>query len=125
MKPPFATPPLRHTLDHFSRRRRRTRVVPVGKVLVGGDNPIVLQSMTTTDTMDAEKTVAQSVRMVEAGCQIVRITTPTVEDSRNLEAITLSALPRPPISSSLHRLLLTLSPKWPAAWPMICCHRPY
>lgn len=94
MKTDLPTPPLRHTQDCYRRRRRATRVVRVGKVLVGGTNPIVLQSMTTTDTMDAEKTVAQALRMVEAGCQIVRITTPTVEDARNLERIKAGLLAR-------------------------------
>ncbi|TBR19277.1 4-hydroxy-3-methylbut-2-en-1-yl diphosphate synthase, partial [bacterium] len=94
MKPALTSAPLRHTLDHYARRRRRTRVVPVGNVRVGGDYPIVLQSMTTTDTMDTDKTVAQSLRMVEAGCQLVRITTPTVEDSRNLENIKAALLKR-------------------------------
>ncbi|TPW18998.1 MAG: (E)-4-hydroxy-3-methylbut-2-enyl-diphosphate synthase, partial [Elusimicrobia bacterium] len=105
MKPALSTPPLRHTLDFYSRRRRRTRVVMVGKVPVGGSHHIALQSMTTTDTMDTEKTVAQSLRMLEAGCQIVRITTPTVEDSRNLEAIKNAFLKRGldvPIAADVH-----------------------
>ncbi len=68
--------------DVFAYRRRRTREVLVGKVGVGGDNPIRLQSMTTTDTMDPEATFRQSVKMIEAGCEIVRITAPTVDDAR-------------------------------------------
>ncbi|MDE2292353.1 MAG: (E)-4-hydroxy-3-methylbut-2-enyl-diphosphate synthase, partial [Elusimicrobia bacterium] len=94
MKPSLAQAPLLHTPDLYHRRRRPTRVVAVGRVLVGGDNPIVNQSMTTTDTMDVEATVAQSLRMVEAGCQIVRITTPTVADARNLEPIKKALLAR-------------------------------
>ncbi|HEV8151263.1 MAG TPA: (E)-4-hydroxy-3-methylbut-2-enyl-diphosphate synthase, partial [Gemmatimonadales bacterium] len=70
--------------DPYRYARRRTRVVMVGDVAVGGDNPIRVQSMTTTDTMDTEATVAQTLRLVEAGCEIVRITAPTVEDARNL-----------------------------------------
>jgi (E)-4-hydroxy-3-methylbut-2-enyl-diphosphate synthase len=73
---------LKYTPDVFSYRRRKTRVVMVGNVGVGGDNPVRLQSMTTTDTLDAEATFRQSVRMIEAGCEIVRITAPTVEDAR-------------------------------------------
>ncbi|MBI3297445.1 MAG: (E)-4-hydroxy-3-methylbut-2-enyl-diphosphate synthase [Elusimicrobia bacterium] len=92
MKPSLAPVPLSHTPDPYSRRRRKTRVVPVGKVLIGGRNPIVLQSMTTTDTMDVSKTVAQSIRMVEAGCQLVRITTPGVADARSLEKIKAALL---------------------------------
>ncbi|MDE2491942.1 MAG: (E)-4-hydroxy-3-methylbut-2-enyl-diphosphate synthase [Elusimicrobia bacterium] len=72
----------RYVPDVFSYRRRRTREVLVGKVGVGGDNPIRLQSMTTTDTLDVEATFRQSVRMIEAGCEIVRITAPTVADAR-------------------------------------------
>ena len=75
---------LRYVADAYRYRRRPTRVVMVGSVGVGGDNPIRVQSMTTTDTMDTEGTVAQTIRLVEAGCEIVRITAPTVEDARNL-----------------------------------------
>src|SRR5262245_47917760 len=71
----------------YARRRRRTRTVMVGGVGVGGDNPIRVQSMTTTRTQDTEATVAQTLRLVEAGCEIVRITAPTVADARNLGAI--------------------------------------
>src|SRR5689334_16736825 len=75
---------LRYVADAYRYRRRPTHVVMVGSVGVGGDNPIRVQSMTTTDTMDTEGTVAQTIRLVEAGCEIVRITAPTVEDARNL-----------------------------------------
>ncbi|MDE2313735.1 MAG: flavodoxin-dependent (E)-4-hydroxy-3-methylbut-2-enyl-diphosphate synthase, partial [Elusimicrobia bacterium] len=78
---------LRYCPDIFAYRRRKTRTVMVGKVGVGGDNPIRLQSMTTTDTMNVEATIAQSLRMVEAGCEIVRITTPTVNDAKALGKI--------------------------------------
>lgn len=59
----------------------------VGNVGVGGDNPVRVQSMTTTDTMDTEATVAQSIRMIEAGCEIVRITAPSIKDAQNLQPI--------------------------------------
>ncbi|NNN06947.1 MAG: (E)-4-hydroxy-3-methylbut-2-enyl-diphosphate synthase [Elusimicrobia bacterium] len=78
---------LRYVPDVFSYRRRKTRVVMVGKVGVGGNNPVRLQSMTTTDTLDTEATFRQSVRMIEAGCEIVRITAPTVEDARAIGKI--------------------------------------
>ena len=55
-------------------QRMPTRPVRIGGVTVGGDAPIVLQSMTTADTLDVDATVAESLRMIEAGCQIVRIT---------------------------------------------------
>ncbi|MEY4595083.1 MAG: 4-hydroxy-3-methylbut-2-en-yl diphosphate synthase [Bacteroidota bacterium] len=54
---------------------------------MGGDHPIRVQSMTTTDTMDTAATVAQSIRMIEAGCELVRITAPSVNEARNLENI--------------------------------------
>ena len=67
--------------------RFKTREVMIGQVGVGGDNPIRLQSMTTTDTMDTEATVEQSIRMIEAGCEIVRITAPNRKDAENLQKI--------------------------------------
>jgi (E)-4-hydroxy-3-methylbut-2-enyl-diphosphate synthase len=73
--------------DAFSYRRRKTREVMVGSVGVGGNNPIRLQSMTTTDTLDVEATFRQSVKMIEAGCEIVRITAPTVDDARAIGKI--------------------------------------
>ncbi|MBI1979590.1 MAG: (E)-4-hydroxy-3-methylbut-2-enyl-diphosphate synthase [Elusimicrobia bacterium] len=76
-----------HCQDLYAYHRRKTREVNVGDVGVGGSNPIRLQSMTTTQTMDTDSTVAQTIRMVRAGCEIVRITAPTVEDARNLKNI--------------------------------------
>lgn len=67
--------------------RSRTREVMVGNVGIGGDNPIRIQSMTTTDTMDTQATVEQSIRMIEAGCEIVRITAPSKKDAENLQNI--------------------------------------
>lgn len=68
--------------------RRATREVKVGNVGVGGDNPIRVQSMITCDTMDTPASIQQTIELAEAGCEIVRITAPTVKDSRNLEHIT-------------------------------------
>ena len=68
-------------------KRFNTREVMIGKVGVGGDNPIRIQSMTTTDTMDTKSTIDQSMRMIDAGCEIVRITAPSVKEARNLELI--------------------------------------
>ncbi len=73
------------SLTHYE--RWRTRAVQVGTVGIGGANPIRVQSMTTTDTMDTAGTVAQSIRMIEAGCEIVRITAPTKADAENLAEI--------------------------------------
>lgn len=74
-----------NSLTSFS--RFRTRVVTIGDVPLGGDNPIRVQSMTTTDTLDTAATVAQSIRMIEAGCEYVRITAPSLKEAQNLEAI--------------------------------------
>ena len=68
-------------------KRLKTREVMVGKVGVGGSNPIRVQSMTTTDTMDTRMTIDQSMRMVDAGCEIVRITAPSIKEAKNLETI--------------------------------------
>jgi len=64
-----------------------TLAVKVGSIGIGGDNPIRLQSMTTTDTMNTDATVAQSVRMIKAGCELVRITAPSKNEALNLKNI--------------------------------------
>jgi (E)-4-hydroxy-3-methylbut-2-enyl-diphosphate synthase len=71
----------------FVYRRRKTREVNVGNVGVGGDNPIRVQSMITCDTMDTDASIQQTIELVNVGCEIVRITAPTVKDARNLEHI--------------------------------------
>ena len=68
-------------------KRFDTREVLCGAVGIGGKNPIRVQSMTTTDTMDTKATVAQSIRMIEAGCELVRITAPSMNEAKNLEVI--------------------------------------
>jgi len=80
-------------------------VVYVGSVGVGGNNPIRTQSMTTTDTMNTEATVAQILRLAEAGCEIARITAPIVLDAKNLEAIKSSLLKKKcniPLVADIH-----------------------
>ena len=71
----------------YQYRRRVTREVMVGGVGIGGANPIRVQSMITCDTMDTEASIAQTMELAEAGCEIVRITAPTVKDAANLEHI--------------------------------------
>jgi (E)-4-hydroxy-3-methylbut-2-enyl-diphosphate synthase len=68
-------------------QRRRSREVRVGTIGVGGDNPIRLQSMLTCDTMDTRLCVQQTLELVKVGCEIVRITAPTVKDAANLKNI--------------------------------------
>jgi (E)-4-hydroxy-3-methylbut-2-enyl-diphosphate synthase len=67
--------------------RHKTREVKVGGVVIGGSNPIAVQSMTTTDTFDVEGTVRQIHALEEAGCELVRVTVPKPEDAGALSAI--------------------------------------
>jgi len=68
-------------------QRYKSHEVKIGSIGIGGNNPIRLQSMTTTNTMDTEATVAQSIRMIDAGCELVRITAPSKRDAENLQNI--------------------------------------
>jgi (E)-4-hydroxy-3-methylbut-2-enyl-diphosphate synthase len=68
-------------------KRRKSSVVNIGEVPMGGDYPIRIQSMTTTDTMDTKGTVEQSIRMIDAGCDYVRITAPSLKEAENLQNI--------------------------------------
>ncbi len=67
--------------------RRPTTQVRVGDLWMGSDYPIRVQSMTTVDTMDTMGSVEQSIRMIEAGCELVRITAPSVKEAQNLDHI--------------------------------------
>lgn len=71
----------------YNYQRFKTREVKIGNTALGGNNPIRIQSMTNTDTMNTEATVAQSIRMIEAGCEYVRITAPGVKEAENLANI--------------------------------------
>jgi (E)-4-hydroxy-3-methylbut-2-enyl-diphosphate synthase len=82
---PTAT--LQYCPDLYHCARRQTRVVTVGKVAIGGDNPIRVQSMLTSDTRDTEACVQEALGLVEAGCEIVRITAQTRVFAANLENI--------------------------------------
>jgi (E)-4-hydroxy-3-methylbut-2-enyl-diphosphate synthase len=67
--------------------RRPSREVKTGRTAIGGQNPVRVQSMLTSDTMDTAACVKETLGLAQAGCEIVRITAPTVKDARNLEAI--------------------------------------
>jgi (E)-4-hydroxy-3-methylbut-2-enyl-diphosphate synthase len=67
--------------------RLKTREVKIGNSVFGGDNPIRLQSMTTTDTMDTEASIEQAIRMIDAGCELVRYTAPSKKEAENLKNI--------------------------------------
>lgn len=82
-----------------------TREVKIGDLLLGGQNPIRVQSMTTTDTMDTKATVEQSIRMIKAGCELVRITAPSLNEAKNLEIIKKELVARgynTPICADIH-----------------------
>ncbi|MEP4534538.1 MAG: (E)-4-hydroxy-3-methylbut-2-enyl-diphosphate synthase [Cyclobacteriaceae bacterium] len=68
-------------------KRRKSLEVQIGNVPLGGENPIRVQSMTTIDTMDTEGSIAQSIKMVESGCEYVRITAPSIKEAENLRQI--------------------------------------
>lgn len=68
-------------------KRYKAREVNIGGIPLGGNNPIRIQSMTTTNTLDTLATVEQTIRMVEAGCDYVRITAPSLKEAQNLEQI--------------------------------------
>ena len=78
---------LSYCSDLFLYQRRQTRDVMVGNVGIGGANPIRVQSMITCDTMDTEMSIQETMELAKVGCEIVRITAPTVKDARNLEHI--------------------------------------
>ena len=76
-----------YCLSRFNCTRRKTRIVNIGEVSVGGNNPIRVQSMTTTDTLDIRATTRQTIDLVEAGCEIVRITAPNLRAAKALGEI--------------------------------------
>ena len=85
--------------------RFKTREVMVGGVGIGGDNPIRIQSMTTTNTMDTQATVNESIRMIKAGCELVRITAPSRKEAENLQNIKNELVKRgynTPIIADIH-----------------------
>ena len=80
LNPPFFS-------GDWNYRRYLTRAVQIGTIKMGGEEPIRLQSMTTTDTMDTLATIEQSIRMIDRGCELVRITAPSIKEAENLRLI--------------------------------------
>jgi len=83
---------VRYCESPFFYRRRKTREIVIGDpanggFIMGGDHPVVKQSMLTCDTMDTAESVRQTLELVAVGCQLVRITAPTVKDAANLQNI--------------------------------------
>ncbi len=97
-----------YCVSRFRTVRRRPRGVKVGSVGVGGDNPIRIQSMTTSDTQDVAATVRQSIALAEVGCEIVRITAPNVPAARCLREIrdqfTAAGFGHVPLVADIHFL---------------------
>ncbi len=77
----------RYCPDLTGYRRRKSLEVSIGEIPLGGDHPIRIQSMTTVDTMNTDGTVAQVRRMVESGCEYIRITAPSLKEAENLRVI--------------------------------------
>ena len=73
-----------HSINLFKYYRRETINVYIGNSGIGGNNPIRIQSMTTSDTMDTASIVNESIRMINSGCEFVRITTPSISEAKNL-----------------------------------------
>jgi len=83
---------MRYCESPYFFQRRKTREVVIGDplhggVIIGGQHPVVMQSMLTCDTMDTAESVKQTLELVAVGCQLVRITAPTVKDAANLQNI--------------------------------------
>lgn len=89
----------------FQRKRFATREVKIGITAIGGNNPIRVQSMTTTDTMDTQGSVEQSIRMIDAGCELVRLTAPSKKEAENLGVIKAELVKRgyhTPLVADIH-----------------------
>lgn len=80
----IAIPGIKYCNEITEYSRYRSREVKIGNVPLGGENSIRIQSMTTTDTMDTLATVDQSIRIIEAGADYVRITAPSINEAKNL-----------------------------------------
>ncbi|HLB59311.1 MAG TPA: flavodoxin-dependent (E)-4-hydroxy-3-methylbut-2-enyl-diphosphate synthase [Bdellovibrionota bacterium] len=80
--------------------RRKTRQIRVGKVAIGGGSPISIQSMTTTQTREVSSTVSQIKQLADAGCDLVRVTVPTLKDAESIPSIRM--LSPVPIIADIH-----------------------
>src|SRR5690606_21778790 len=101
---PVSDVPL-YMADRFAPVRRNTLKVRVGNRHIGGDSPILIQSMTTTNTKDIDATVFQTLELARAGCELVRITAPTQKDAEYLKEIMAkvrSAGCDVPVSADIH-----------------------
>lgn len=78
---------MKYCNDPFNRKRLKTHTVKVGQLGIGGENPIRIQSMTTKDTMDTEGSIEEAIRMIDVGCELVRLTAPSKKEAYNLAKI--------------------------------------
>ncbi len=96
---------MNYCANPFFWQRRVTREVKVGHIGVGGDNPIRVQTMLISDTMNTEACVKEAVPIIEAGCEILRITAPSINDAKNLKNIVAELRKRglnTPIVADIH-----------------------
>jgi (E)-4-hydroxy-3-methylbut-2-enyl-diphosphate synthase len=96
---------MNYCADPIFWQRRRTREVKVGNVGVGGDNPIRVQTMLISDTMNSDACVKEAIPIIEAGCEILRITAPSINDAKNLKNIVVELRKRgynTPIVADIH-----------------------
>jgi (E)-4-hydroxy-3-methylbut-2-enyl-diphosphate synthase len=96
---------MKYCENPFFYQRRKTREVKVGHVGVGGDNPIRVQTMLISDTMNTDACVREAIPIIEAGCEILRITAPSVKDAENLKNIVTELRKRgyqTPIVADIH-----------------------
>ncbi|HEX2612078.1 MAG TPA: (E)-4-hydroxy-3-methylbut-2-enyl-diphosphate synthase [Fibrobacteria bacterium] len=99
--PPYMVAPA----SRFAPARRKTIPVRVGNRWIGGDHPVLVQSMTTTNTKDIDATVTQTLELWHAGCELIRITTPTAKDAECLKDIVAKVRAAgcdAPISADIH-----------------------
>lgn len=91
--------------NYQEHNRFKTREVQIGEKYIGGKHPILIQSMTTANTLDTEKTVDEAIRMIKAGCELVRITAPSKNDAENLKNIKAELLKKgytEPLVADIH-----------------------
>ena len=96
---------MKYCINPYQQVRLEAVEVKIGDLLLGGTHPIVVQSMTTADTLNTEASVEESVRMLEAGCELVRLTAPSKNEAENLKQIKEALLARgfnQPLVADIH-----------------------
>ena len=96
---------MKYCNNPYQQIRLRATEVQIGDLHLGGEHPIRVQSMTTADTMDTDASVEESVRMLEAGCELVRLTAPSKSEAENLHAIKQTLVERgfnQPLVADIH-----------------------